>query len=407
MTLLLFLFTACGQSGTAGDSGADTNGDEDAAGLADTSESEVIAPATTNAGLVINEVVCAAEDGGTDWIELYAAGTDPVDLSAFTLVDDNPDHAPAALPEVTLQPGEYYVILAIDADDEVFAPSVPFKLGGDDGVWLAMAGEVVDSLDWDEDAAPEGSSWGRLPDGTTTVARLTPTPGEANVAWDGTEPEPDPEDCDLFPQDRVMTIVVTMADDAWQSILTNPEDEEYQEATLTIDGVATEQLAVRTKGNSSLNSVAGNPNSERYSWKIDTNRYVDGQKVCGLKKFNLNNGFKDPTLIREHIGYQLATEIGLPSPRTAFADVTINGQHLGLYTVVEHVDSEFIERWFDDDTGDLYKPDWPDGTLQYKGDQFTDYEGIDIETNEDTTDHSALMTLLATLNTGDDDAVDA
>ena len=319
----------------APESSMDVNNDD----LSDTEVSAASDPV-----LLINEVVAAAQDGGYDWIELYVQGDAPVDLSDYTLVDDNPDHSPVALPAVSLEPGEFFVILAVDEDDEVFAPSVPFKLGGDDGVWLAKDGETLDSLDWDEGDAPEGSSWGRLPDGDDAVARLTPTPGAENVAWDGTEAPTEPEPCDLFPQDRVMTISIEMNAEAWQAILANPMDEEYQEATLSLDGVAFEQIAVRTKGNSSLHSVANNPNSERFSWKIDTNRYVDGQKICGLKKFNLNNGFKDPTLMREHIGYWLSTEIGLPSPRTAYADLTINGQHLGLYTLVEHVDSEFIER---------------------------------------------------------------
>jgi len=413
----LLLAGACGEKAATDelDAGAisDAAPNEDAARgqTEDVQTGDVLAdsgaPNATHAGLVLNEVVTSAEGDGTDWIELFAAGTEAVDLAQFTLVDDSPDHEPATLPEVTLQPGEYFILLAVDADDEVFAPSVPFKLGSDDGVWLALDGEVVDVLDWDEAAAPKGSSWGRLPDGATTVARLNPTPGEANVAWDGVEPEPDPKDCDLFPQDAVLSIQVEMAESAWQAILADPEAEEYQEATLTIDGLVAEQMAFRTKGNSSLHSVANNPNSQRYSWKVDTNRYVDGQKLCGLKKFNLNNGFKDPTLIREHIGYGVSREMGLPTPRTAFADVTVNGVHLGLYTLVEHVDSEFIERWFDDDTGDLYKPDWPDGTLQWKGADFADYDGIDLESNEDTTDHSAFMTLLEALNQGDDDAVAA
>lgn len=410
-TACLFFLAACGSTestgGQAGIDAATLDATTGADGGVVTPQADTVNSPTSHAGLVINEVVCAPEGEGTDWIELYAAGTEPVDLGAFTLVDDNPDHEAAALPDVTLEPGEYFIVLAVDADAVVSEPSVPFKLGGDDGVWLAMDGDVVSSLDWDTDAAPEGSSWGRLPDGTTTIARLSPTPGEANVAWDGVEPAPSPGDCDLFPGDQVLTVVITMSDAAWQAILAEPLAEEYQEASLSIDGLTTELVAVRTKGNSSLKSVAGNPTSDRYSWKVDTNRYVDGQKVCGLKKFNLNNGMKDPSLLREHIGYGLARQLGLPTPRTAFADVTLNGQHLGLYTLVEHVDSEFIERWFDDDTGDLYKPDWPDGTLRWKGADFTDYEGISIETNEDTTDHGAFMTLLAALDQGDDDAVAA
>jgi spore coat protein CotH len=354
-------------------------------------------------GLVINEVVAAATDDGGDWIELYVTGDQAVTLSDYTLVDDNPDHTPVTLPEVVVEPGQFFVLMAVD-DGGPAVPSVPWKLGGDDGVWLARDGETIDSLDWDEGDTPEGTSWGRLPDGASEIALLTPTPGEPNVAWVGPKPEAEvePGDCDLFPDDRVLSIQIQLSDSDWQSLLAAPSSETYYEASLTIDDVTTEQIAVRTKGNSSLNSVANNPNSNRYSWKLDINRYVDGQKLCGLKKFNLNNGFKDPSLLREHIGYTLATDIGLPTPRTSFADVTVNGQHLGVYTLVEHVDSEFIERWFDDDTGDLYKPDWPDGHLQWQGDQFADYDGVELQSNEETSDYSAFMTLLEVIN-GDAD----
>ncbi|MGB0590296.1 MAG: CotH kinase family protein [Myxococcota bacterium] len=360
-------------------------------------------PADGAQGLVINEIVAAAADGGNDWIELYVVGDQAVTLSDYTLVDDNPDHAPVMLPEVVVEPGQFFVIMAVD-DGGPAVPSVPWKLGGDDGVWLARDGETIDSLDWEEGDTPEGTSWGRLPDGAADIALLTPTPGAPNVAWEGDKPEVvvEDDDCDLFPSDHVLSIQVVFSDSDWQAVLASPASETYYEANVTIDGVTTEQIAVRTKGNSSLNSVANNQSSNRYSWKLDMNRYVDGQKLCGLKKFNLNNGFKDPSLLREHIGYRLATDIGLPAPRTSFADVTVNGQHLGVYTLVEHVDSEFIERWFDDDEGDLYKPDWPDGHLQWQGDAFTDYDGVELQSNEETSDYSAFIALLEVIN-GDAD----
>jgi hypothetical protein len=421
----LGLVGACGDTSGTGDAdgAAATPGDTSAAGSdasqgeqpqTDTTTDEIAPSDATEErpgeevtstdgpqGLIINEIVAAAADGGNDWIELYVTGDQAITLSDYTLVDDNPDHAPVTLPEVVVQAGQFFIILAVD-ETVPGAPSVPWKLGSDDGVWLARDGDVVDSLDWGEGDAPEGTSWGRLPDGASEIALLTPTPGEANVAWEGAVPEPAPGDCDLFPSDHVLSVQLQLSDGDWQALLASPSAETYYEASVTIDDVTTAQIAVRTKGNSSLNSVANNPNSDRYSWKLDMNRYVDGQKLCGLKKFNLNNGFKDPTLLREHIGYALATDIGLPTPRTSFADVTVNGQHLGVYTLVEHVDSEFIERWFDDDEGDLYKPDWPDGHLQWQGDEFTDYDGVELQSNEETSDYSSFMALLEVIN-GDAD----
>ena len=415
---------ACGESTDNGDSSQDASASSDVSGSnSDTGQTEerqtdageVAQPDAVTAGsdaedtptqgadLVINEIVCAAADDGHDWVELYVSGSQAVQLSDYTLVDDNPDHTPFTLPEVVLEPGDFFILLATD-DSVMGTPSVPWKLGGDDGLWLAREGETIDSLDWDEGDAPEGTSWGRLPDGASEAALLTPTPGAANVAWEGDTPavDDDPEDCDLFPNDRVLSIQIQFSEGDWQAVLASPTSETYYEASVTIDGVVTEQIAARTKGNSSLKSVASNQSSNRYSWKLDTNRYVDGQKICGLKKFNLNNGFKDPTLMREHIGYRLATDLGLPTPRTSYADVTVNGQHLGVYTLVEHVDSEFIERWFDDDEGDLYKPDWPDGHLQWQGDEFSDYDGVELQSNEETSDYSTFVALLEVLN-GDAD----
>jgi len=84
-------------------------------------------------------------------------------------------------------------------------------------------------------------------------------------------------------------------------------------------------------------------------------------------------------------------------------DLTVAGTHLGLYTVVEHVDTDFLQLHFDDDGGDLYKPDQPGGTLKLKGTTFDSYQGVEIQTNEDTTDHSAFLTFIEALNNGSPD----
>jgi len=205
-----------------------------------------------------------------------------------------------------------------------------------------------------------------------------------------------------FVTERVLEVVIEMEASAWQAILADPLAEEYHPAAVVYDGERLDNVAVRVKGNSSLHSVAGNPNSVRYSFKLDTNRYVGGQKLRGVKKLNFNNGFKDPSLIREHLGYRLAREMGLPAPRTAFADLTVAGVHLGLYTVVEHVDDDFVESRFPVGDGDLYKPDFPDGRLNYRGDSFSDYSGIELKTNEDSSDHSAFLRLVDVLAHGSD-----
>ena len=127
-------------------------GSSDETDTSDTSTTTPITPetpTTSTATLVINEIVANAVDGGNDWIELYAlSGT--VDLSTYSVVDDNESHTAQALPSVTLSEGEFIVIQAIDETDTPPTDGyyVTFKLGGDDAVTLFNNGVQVDILDW-------------------------------------------------------------------------------------------------------------------------------------------------------------------------------------------------------------------------------------------------------------------
>ena len=194
-----------------------------------------------------------------------------------------------------------------------------------------------------------------------------------------------------------MTVELVLSETAWDAILANPLAEEYQTGSIIFDGTRVDDVAIRVKGNSTLNSVARS-DSERYSFKVDINRNIPGQRLRGAKKLNFNNGFKDPTLLREHIGYDLIARAGLPSSRTAFVDLSVAGQHMGLYTMVEQVDDQFLESRFGEANGDLYKPEPPAGQLLYRGPNIEDYQNIRPENNEDTTDHSAFLRFISVLN---------
>ncbi|MFM7320171.1 MAG: CotH kinase family protein, partial [Armatimonadota bacterium] len=67
-------------------------------------------------------------------------------------------------------------------------------------------------------------------------------------------------------------------------------------------------------------------------------------------RLNLNNNIMDGSGIREAMAYALFRDIGVPAPRTAFAQVVLDvpglakEKVLGLYTVAEQVDDRFFER---------------------------------------------------------------
>ncbi|WP_232788046.1 CotH kinase family protein [Paraglaciecola sp. MB-3u-78] len=77
-------------------------------------------------------------------------------------------------------------------------------------------------------------------------------------------------------------LYVDISDSNWQSILASPLEEEYHGTAITLNGITLDGVAIRTKGGSSLSSVARST-SDRYSFKVDINEYVDGQKFFGLK----------------------------------------------------------------------------------------------------------------------------
>lgn len=160
---------------------------------------------------------------------------------------------------------------------------------------------------------------------------------------------------DPFQPNRVVTVRILMPEKDWQWILANPRAEQYVRADFLYDNQMIRNVAVRPKGNSSLMSVASS-GSPRLSLKIDFNFFNSAQSFRGLKKLCLNNGFSDPSFIREVLGYEIFDQMGLPSPRTAFVDVYVNDLHIGLYTQVEPVDKAFLSRHFANPEGNLYKP---------------------------------------------------
>jgi spore coat protein CotH len=374
----------------------------DADNADDTDDADGTADSADSGTLVINEIVAKDADGGNDWIELYVTeGT--VALGDYTIVDDDTDHEAQELPDVSLSAGEFYIIEAIDEDDECPDGSscVPFKLGSDDAVTLYYDGVQVDILDWAEGEAGEGYSFGLLPDGTGTAQTLSPTKGAANEAIDDSDDVDTDATVDFFSEDTVENVYITISETDWNSILASPLLEEYHTASITYRDVTLDNVAFRTKGSSSLQAVA-NMNSTRYSFKVDMNYYVDGQKLLGMKKINLNNNYKDPSYMRERISYDMMRFLDLPTTRLSYVNLYINGSLHGLYTLVEQVDSEFLEENFENPEGDLYKPDGTGSDLLWLGADFTAYSGVELKTNEESSDNSAFINMVNELNNGSD-----
>ncbi len=209
----------------------------------------------------------------------------------------------------------------------------------------------------------------------------------------------------VFSNTAVHTVALTLAPQDWQAIIDeaavyvndNPK-RPYYPARLVFDGDELDgDIGVRLKGHISIELT----NGHSFPLKLDFDRYLDGQKLDGLKKLNLNTDFDGPPLptMRDYLSYEAWREYGVPASRTSLAQVTLNDEVLGVYVLLEQVDGGFIKRHFDKPRGDLYKPEQISGGLHFHGLDIDAYPDIGHKW-PDETDHTALLHALEVLDSG-------
>ncbi|MCP4542398.1 MAG: hypothetical protein GY832_35190 [Chloroflexi bacterium] len=93
------------------------------------------------------------------------------------------------------------------------------------------------------------------------------------------------------------------------------------------------------------------------SWKVffPSSEPFQGQLGTAYE-LNLNADYVDQTLLRSAISYDLLARTGVPSPRSGYAKLYINGQYYGLFSQVEQIDERFLHRQGIEMHGNLYKP---------------------------------------------------
>jgi spore coat protein H len=134
----------------------------------------------------------------------------------------------------------------------------------------------------------------------------------------------------------------------------------YVHADLEFAGSRFRDVAVRFKGSATYSPRSTQANKN--SFKIDLNKYVKGQKLAGVSTLNFHNAIADPGFLNEVLAYRVYRDAGVPASRTAYVRVslTVPGQfdrrYLGLYVLVENVDSNFIQARFGSSDGAVLKP---------------------------------------------------
>ncbi len=161
----------------------------------------------------------------------------------------------------------------------------------------------------------------------------------------------------LFDTEEPLQVDIQMAQDQWEDMLTNAMAEEYYSCDVVINDEKVCNAGIRPKGNTSLSAIAMDPDTDRYSFKLEFDHYVEGQTCLGLDKLILNNNYADATNMKETLVYDMYQYLGADASLYNYAKISINGKYWGVYLALEAVEDSFLVRNYGTVDGNLYKPD--------------------------------------------------
>ena len=87
---------------------------------------------------------------------------------------------------------------------------------------------------------------------------------------------------ELFDTDQIIQIDIQMEEADWEEMLAEAMAEEYYACDVVINGRKICNVGIRPKGNTSLSSIASDPDTDRFSLKLEFDHYTKGQTCFGL-----------------------------------------------------------------------------------------------------------------------------
>lgn len=161
----------------------------------------------------------------------------------------------------------------------------------------------------------------------------------------------------LFDTSSIISVNIIMDEDDWNEMLENAIEEKYYECDVEINGETFYKVGIRPKGNTSLSSIANDSTTDRYSFKLEFDHYVEGQTCYGLDKLILNNNYADATNMKEALIYDMYQFLGVDASLYNYAGISVNGEYWGLYLALEGVEDSFALRNYGTEDGLFYKPE--------------------------------------------------
>ncbi|MGE3958132.1 MAG: CotH kinase family protein [Vicinamibacterales bacterium] len=170
----------------------------------------------------------------------------------------------------------------------------------------------------------------------------------------------------FFDDSALQEIRFTINSKDWQTLKDNYLSNEYYPCDFEWRGQKVRNVGIRSRGTGSRSGV-------KPGLRVDFDRYTSGQRFLGLKSFVLRNNTQDMTQLHERLSMLIFRRMGAEAPRETHAKMFVNDEYVGLFTIVESVDKDFLQRNLGEDSGYLFKYDYPvDGIPYYFEDKGPD-----------------------------------
>ncbi|MCX4245313.1 CotH kinase family protein [Paraliomyxa miuraensis] len=256
--------------------------------------------------------------------------------------------------------------------------------------WVLLCGGVIactnespSGSDGTEDTttmdATTGSTSTESGDATTSSAEVSTSTDDSGSSGSGESssstgephdpnediPPLDEEGCHgLYAQDIMPTFELTIHPTIWEQL-----EWEWN------NGPANEDAGVETAPYHSLQEfrygdivitdasirLRGNPTwwtplpGDKMQFQIGFHTQDPEGRFLGLRRLALDAATFNRHMLRDRLALAVMRRVGIRAPCANHARVNVNGEYYGLFTNIEKLDEEFLERTMEDPTGDLWK----------------------------------------------------
>jgi hypothetical protein len=158
---------------------------------------------------------------------------------------------------------------------------------------------------------------------------------------------------DFYDMDTVRDVYLTFSQANYWTLLTNNYTSRTNiAADMTVDGRTYPNVGVRFRGNTSYTMLPSG--SQKRSFNVELDWMVQSQDIYGYDSLNFNNGFHDPTFLREAMTYYTMRQHGV-APKANWIRLWLNGQYWGVYINVQQPNKDMMKEWFRSNDGNRYR----------------------------------------------------